>query len=67
MPLMLAHWTFRTSKGQNPAFHTGTWRCGMGRPAKRWRQGMPNIRTHLPERETRALSVAMPVSAYIWR
>ena len=47
--------------------YAGTWRFGMGRPANRWRQGLPSKRTHLPERETRALSVAMPVSAYIWR
>lgn len=46
-------------------FHVGTCKCGMGRPAKRWRHGLPRSRTHLPERDTRALSVAIPVSAYI--
>ena len=47
--------------------YTGTCSCGMGRPAKRCRHGFASRRTHFPERETRALSVAMPVSAYIWR
>ena len=45
----------------------GIWRSGMGLPAKRRRHGIANQRTHSRERDTRALSVAMPVSAYIWR
>ena len=46
---------------------TGTLRSGMGAAANsRW-QGLASHRAHWDERETRALSVAIPVSAYIWR
>ena len=42
-------------------------RVGMGRPAKSRRHGMAMSRAQRAERFTRALSVAMPVLAYIWR
>ena len=40
---------------------------GMGRPAKSRLQGLAIRRAHWAERLTRALSVAIPVFAYIWR
>ena len=39
----------------------------MGVPAKRRRHGLASHRAHRPDHDTRALSVAIPVSAYIWR
>src|SRR5580658_10348460 len=45
----------------------GTSRSGIGLPAKRRRQGFAIHRVHRPDQETRALSVAIPVSAYIIR
>ena len=39
----------------------------MGRPANSHRQGIAINRAHCADRFTRALSVAMPVLAYIWR
>ncbi len=45
----------------------GTSRSGIGRPANRCRQGLAIHRVQRPDQVTRALSVAMPVSAYIMR
>jgi hypothetical protein len=45
----------------------GTAKFGMGRPANKCRHGFASNRTQRWERDTRALSVAIPVSAYIWR
>jgi hypothetical protein len=42
-------------------------RPGMGRPMKRRRQALPIHRARWADHATRALSVAMPVFAYIWR
>ena len=39
----------------------------MGRPVNSRRVGFAIHRAHCAERPTRALSVAMPVFAYIWR
>lgn len=46
---------------------TGTCRSGSGRPANSRRHGMAISLAHCADRFTRALSVAMPVFAYIWR
>ena len=43
----------------------GTSRFGMGDPANSLRQGFAIHRAHRVDRSTRALSVAMPVFAYI--
>src|SRR6185437_7259043 len=58
-----------SSKGPNDNLSTapGTFSSGIGAPANRRRQGLAKKRTHLLDRVTRALSVAIPVSAYIWR
>jgi hypothetical protein len=40
---------------------------GIGCPAKSRRHGIAISRAHRAERLTRALSVAIPVFAYIWR
>ena len=40
---------------------------GIGRPAKSRRHGIAISRAQRAERLTRALSVAIPVFAYIWR
>lgn len=45
----------------------GTCRCGMGRPANSFWQGLASHRAQSADHATRALSVAMPVSAYILR
>jgi len=45
----------------------GTCRSGIGRPAKSERHGTAMARAHRAERFTRALSVAIPVFAYICR
>src|SRR5579859_4761208 len=45
----------------------GTRRSGMGGPVNRRRHGFAIQRAQRAERATRALSVAMPVSAYIRR
>jgi hypothetical protein len=42
-------------------------RSGIGRPANRYRHGHAIQRARRAERLTRALSVAIPVFAYIWR
>jgi hypothetical protein len=42
-------------------------RWGIGRPANNRRQGIAINRAHRTDRLTRALSVAIPVFAYIWR
>ncbi len=49
--------------------HEGLATCksGRGRPAKSRRQGIAINRAHRADRLTRALSVAIPVFAYIWR
>lgn len=54
--------------GSNETFHSaGTSSSGMGRAAKsRW-QGLASHRAQRADLETRALSVAIPVSAYICR
>ena len=44
-----------------------SWSSGMGRPAKSGRQALAIQRAHRAERLTRALSVAIPVFAYICR
>jgi hypothetical protein len=49
------------------AWSAGTCRSGIGRPANRRRHGTAIHRARRAERLTRALSVAMPVFAYIWR
>ena len=46
-------------------YSAGIANSGMGRAAKRRRHGRANQRAHCTDRETRALSVAMPVLAYI--
>jgi len=43
----------------------GTLSSGMGVPANNRRQGLDSQRAQRPDHETRALSVAIPVSAYI--
>ena len=45
----------------------GTCRSGIGRAAKSFCKGLAIIRAQVAERLMRALSVAMPVLAYIWR
>src|SRR6266540_3636201 len=47
--------------------YAGTCRSGIGGAANSRRHGAAIIRAHRAERLTRALSVAMPVFAYIWR
>ena len=42
-------------------------KCGIGRAAKRRWQGLASQRVHRADQATRALSVAIPVSAYICR
>jgi hypothetical protein len=53
--------------GMQAIVYCGTLRSGMGVPANRRRQGLASQRAQRPDHDTRALSVAMPVSAYIWR
>lgn len=48
-------------------FYAGTCKSGIGGAENRRRQGAAMIRAQRAERLTRALSVAMPVLAYIWR
>jgi len=48
-------------------FATGTLRSGMGRAANNRWHGLASQRAQRADRETRALSVAIPVSAYICR
>jgi hypothetical protein len=45
----------------------GTWSSGIGRAEKRARHGFASQRAQRVDRAIRALSVAIPVSAYIWR
>jgi len=52
--------------GRQPAVRR-TCRYGIGRPEKRRARAVANKRTQRPERATRALSVGIPVQAYIWR
>ena len=47
------------------AAQAGTSRFGMGDPANSRRQGFKIQRAHFVDRSTRALSVAIPVFAYI--
>ena len=47
------------------AAQAGTSRFGIGDPANSLRQGLAIHRAHRVDRSTRALSVAMPVFAYI--
>ena len=57
-------------RSHSPAVRTysdGIANSGMGRAAKRRRHGRASQRAHCTDRETRALSVAMPVLAYICR
>ncbi len=49
------------------ASYAGTCRSGIGDAENRRRQGAAMIRAQRADRLTRALSVAMPVLAYIWR
>src|SRR5436853_7721490 len=49
------------------AVYAGIARSGMGRPTNSRRVGFAIHRAHWADRPTRALSVAMPVLAYIWR
>ena len=44
-----------------------TWQSGMGRAENNMRQGFAIQRAHRTERVKRALSIAIPVLAYIWR
>ena len=46
---------------------SGTWRCGIGVVRNRRRVASPSQRAHHVDRATRALSVAIPVLAYICR
>jgi hypothetical protein len=48
-------------------FAFGTSSCGMGRAENRYRNGLAIQRAQRADRATRALSVAMPVFAYICR
>ena len=48
-----------------PAAQAGTSRFGMGDPVNNLRQGFAIQRAHWVDRSTRALSVAIPVLAYI--
>ena len=50
---------------RRPAAQAGTSRFGMGDPVNSLRQGFAIQRAHRVDRSTRALSVAMPVFAYI--
>jgi len=49
------------------AHQTGVARSGIGRALNKRRQGLAIHRAHRADRPTRALSVAMPVLAYICR
>ena len=53
--------------GATDAHYAGTWRSGIGAAEKNRRQGAAIMRAHRADRFTRALSVAIPVFAYIWR
>lgn len=55
----------RASAGQAP--RVGTDRSGSGFAVNRRRHGLAMRRAHRFARLTRALSVAIPVFAYIWR
>ena len=48
-------------------YRTGTCNSGIGAAENRRLSGMASHRAQAAERETRALSVAMPVLPYIWR
>src|SRR5436305_13676821 len=50
-----------------PLHFPGISSCGIGEAANRRWQGLASQRAHRADRETRALSVATPVSAYICR
>src|SRR6185369_14839292 len=54
------------SRTKSPAC-SGVFRFGIGLPANSRRQGLAMIRVQRPDHVTRALSVAIPVSAYICR
>jgi hypothetical protein len=47
--------------------YTGVWRSGIGRPRNNGRQRRPTQRASRADRATLALSVAIPVLAYICR
>ena len=49
------------------AYRAGTCSSGIGVAAKRRLSGMASQRAQAAARDTRALSVAMPVLPYIWR
>lgn len=49
------------------AYRAGTCSSGIGVAAKRRLSGMASHRAQAAARDTRALSVAMPVLPYIWR
>ena len=51
--------------GRDHASGSSSW--GIGRAEKRRRHGFASQRAHRADRATRALSVAIPVLAYIWR
>jgi hypothetical protein len=61
--------SFRTGKRHQESSSTGggTCKCGMGRPVNKRLVGFASHRAHRVDQATRALSVAMPVSAYIRR
>jgi hypothetical protein len=60
--------TTRSVSGEeNEGFGLSIRRSGIGRPAKSLRHGIAISLAHRAERLTRALSVAIPVFAYIWR
>ena len=67
--MRLAHDTVTTGMrlSRAPGTRPGSRSAGIGSAANRRRANRASHRAHSAERRTRALSVAMPVFAYIWR